>query len=106
MPKRKAIDDSVTQPSAAAEVKKPRSRSAASKPNTPAATHKRASKKAVIESTATAAVQEVTMPKSVRIPTHDEIARLAYSYWESRGRQHGYAEEDWTRAERTLSELA
>lgn len=30
---------------------------------------------------------------------HDEIARLAYSYWEARGRQNGFAEEDWYRAE-------
>ena len=30
---------------------------------------------------------------------HDKIARLAYSYWEARGYQHGSAEEDWYRAE-------
>ena len=41
-------------------------------------------------------------PKPPRIPTHDEIARLAYSYWEARGRQHGSAAEDWSRAEREL----
>jgi len=29
----------------------------------------------------------------------EEIARLAYSYWEARGRQGGSAEEDWARAE-------
>jgi hypothetical protein len=28
----------------------------------------------------------------------DEIARIAYSYWEERGRQHGSADEDWFRA--------
>jgi hypothetical protein len=32
----------------------------------------------------------------------EEIARLAYSYWEARGRQHGSANEDWFRAEREL----
>lgn len=31
---------------------------------------------------------------------HDEVARIAYSYWESRGRQDGSPEEDWYRAER------
>jgi hypothetical protein len=31
-----------------------------------------------------------------------EIARLAYSIWESRGRQGGSAEEDWFRAEKEL----
>ena len=35
-------------------------------------------------------------------PSHEEIARLAYAYWESRGRRHGSPEEDWYRAEREL----
>ncbi len=35
-------------------------------------------------------------------PTHDEIARLAYSYWEARGHQGGSPEEDWVRAEQEL----
>ena len=39
-------------------------------------------------------------PKPPRTPSHDEIARLAYSYWEARGRRHGCPEEDWYRAER------
>jgi hypothetical protein len=30
----------------------------------------------------------------------EEIARLAYSYWEARGRQDGSPEEDWYRAEK------
>ena len=29
---------------------------------------------------------------------HDEIARLAYLHWESRGRPEGSAEEDWFHA--------
>ena len=35
-------------------------------------------------------------------PTDAEIAKLAYSYWEARGRKHGSALEDWLRAEREL----
>jgi hypothetical protein len=35
-------------------------------------------------------------------PTREEIARLAYTYWEVRGGQGGSAEEDWYRAEREL----
>jgi hypothetical protein len=35
-------------------------------------------------------------------PTRDEIANLAYLYWEARGCQGGSAEEDWMRAEREL----
>jgi hypothetical protein len=33
---------------------------------------------------------------------HRRIARLAYSYWEARGRPDGSAEEDWFRAEDEL----
>ncbi|MGA2329092.1 MAG: DUF2934 domain-containing protein [Bryobacteraceae bacterium] len=32
----------------------------------------------------------------------EEIARLAHSYWESRGGQGGSPEEDWFRAEQEL----
>ena len=35
-------------------------------------------------------------------PSHDEIAVLAYSYWEARGCQGGSPEQDWFRAEREL----
>jgi Protein of unknown function (DUF2934) len=39
-------------------------------------------------------------PADVRLePDHDEIARLAYSYWEARGRRDGSPHEDWFRAE-------
>ena len=41
--------------------------------------------------------------KPRRTPTRDEIARLAYSYWEARGRQGGSAETDWLRAEQELA---
>lgn len=35
-------------------------------------------------------------------PGYEEIARLAYSYWEERGFQGGSALEDWLRAEREI----
>lgn len=35
-------------------------------------------------------------------PTRDEIARLAYCLYESRGRQDGHDIEDWLRAEQEL----
>jgi hypothetical protein len=35
-------------------------------------------------------------------PAFDEIAQLAYSYWEARGYQGGSSEEDWLRAEQAL----
>ncbi|MBV9613367.1 MAG: DUF2934 domain-containing protein [Acidobacteriaceae bacterium] len=35
-------------------------------------------------------------------PSHEEIAKLAHSYWVSRGHTHGSQEEDWLRAEHEL----
>ncbi len=35
-------------------------------------------------------------------PTQEEIAQLAYSYWEARGGQGGSPWEDWFRAEQDL----
>ena len=35
-------------------------------------------------------------------PTRQEIAQLAYSFWEARGCQGGSPEEDWQRAEQQL----
>jgi hypothetical protein len=40
----------------------------------------------------------------ISAPTHEEIAELAYSYWEARGGQGGSPWEDWFRAERELLE--
>jgi hypothetical protein len=37
-----------------------------------------------------------------RTPSHQEIADLAYSHWEARGKPHGSPAEDWLRAERDL----
>lgn len=39
---------------------------------------------------------------SIHEPSADDIAKLAYSYWESRGCQGGSPEEDWLRAEQEL----
>ena len=35
-------------------------------------------------------------------PTHDEIAQLAFSLHEARGRQYGHYVGDWLRAEQEL----
>jgi hypothetical protein len=34
--------------------------------------------------------------------SHEEVARLAYSYWEARACQGGSPEEDWFRAEQEI----
>ena len=48
--------------------------------------------------------QAVVAAQPVYQPAHEEIALLAYSYWEARGCQGGSSEEDWLRAERELRE--
>ena len=35
-------------------------------------------------------------------PSPDDIARLAYHFYETRGRQHGHDVDDWLSAEREL----
>jgi|SRR5689334_21934822 hypothetical protein len=41
-------------------------------------------------------------PSTVTEPSQEEIAALAFSYWEARGCQGGSQEEDWLRAEQQL----
>jgi hypothetical protein len=36
-------------------------------------------------------------------PTRDEIARLAYHFYETRGRQNGHDVDDWLSAEQELT---
>jgi hypothetical protein len=38
-------------------------------------------------------------PEVPAVNPHEEIARIAYGFWEARGRQHGSHEQDWLRAE-------
>ena len=49
----------------------------------------------------------VRMEEPVRVrrfATHEEIAKLAYSYWIAGGRRDGTALSDWLHAERVLSD--
>lgn len=41
--------------------------------------------------------------KTVRVPTHDEIAQRSYELYLARGGEHGQAEQDWLRAEAELT---
>ncbi len=49
-----------------------------------------------------AAVAAAATAPATAAPTPEQIARLAYSYWEARGCQGGSPEEDWLRAEQEL----
>ena len=42
-------------------------------------------------------------PSSAPSINYEEVARLAYKYWEERSYAHGFAEEDWHRAESVIS---
>jgi len=54
---------------------------------------------ASVETPAALQTAPVTTPYE---PSTEEIATLAYSYWEARGCQGGSPEEDWVRAEQEL----
>jgi hypothetical protein len=47
-------------------------------------------------------MQRETIQKPMKLvrPSKEDIARLAYSFWQARGCQGGSPEEDWFRAER------
>src|ERR1051326_8341899 len=56
------------------------------------------------ESAAAPATAPGRAADEISAPTHDEIAALAYSYWEARGGEAGSPWEDWFRAEREFKE--
>lgn len=65
-----------------------------------APTHRRSVRASVTPPVAAASpaiVKTPTMPIS-----EEEIAKLAFSYWEARGCQGGSPEEDWARAEQEV----
>ncbi|MBV8553513.1 MAG: DUF2934 domain-containing protein [Acidobacteriaceae bacterium] len=49
------------------------------------------------------AAAAVVSAQPAKSPAHEEIAKLSYSYFAARGYVHGFAEEDWLRAERELT---
>jgi hypothetical protein len=48
--------------------------------------------------------RDMEMSDEMSAPMYDEIAELAYSYWEGRGREGGSPIEDWLRAEREIQQ--
>ena len=52
----------------------------------------------------TSAMAAERIADEISAPTQEEIAELAYSYWEARGGMGGSPWEDWFRAERELKE--
>ncbi len=66
-------------------------------PDTAPAVSEPVEQEVAMAATATAAAG-AKAPAPAETSELDEIARLAYSYWEERGRTHGSPEEDWYRA--------
>jgi hypothetical protein len=92
--KRNSDNDLVVSSSAAAA---PARRKSAAKP--------RAKHPATETETLAPAPESIPVePSAVTVyePTRDEIALVAYLYWEARGCQGGSPEEDWLRAEQEL----
>jgi hypothetical protein len=50
------------------------------------------------------AEEELSGSDEMGAMAHDEIAQLAYSYWEARGNRGGSPWEDWFRAEQELKQ--
>jgi len=46
--------------------------------------------------------ETLSVDDEMSAPTDDQVAELAYSYWEARGFQGGSPWEDWFRAEEEL----
>jgi hypothetical protein len=67
------------------------------KAKTPAKPRKTAAKKEKVAAKAAS---------SPSMPPREEIEKLARAYWEQRGYQDGYAEQDWLRAEQELLQKA
>jgi hypothetical protein len=56
----------------------------------------------VVEPNPAAASAEADSEHKDLLLSHDDVSRLAYSYWETRGCEAGSADEDWYRAEAEL----
>ncbi|HEX3745193.1 MAG TPA: DUF2934 domain-containing protein [Bryobacteraceae bacterium] len=65
------------------------------------ARHKPAAQRVKRTAPVAAAEPPITQPV-LETATGEQIAALAYSYWEARGFQGGSPEQDWLRAEREL----
>lgn len=79
----------------------PRAKSAAASKAAPAPRHSKAT-----EPTKAAASHRAPQPAvAAHSITHDDIATLAFSYWQRRGYQGGSQQDDWNRAERELRSL-
>jgi hypothetical protein len=72
------------------------------KAKVPAKPRKTAAKKEIVSKS----TKPVIKSKKTSMPPREEIEKLARAYWEQRGYQDGFAEQDWLRAEQELLQKA
>ncbi|MGP8247105.1 MAG: DUF2934 domain-containing protein [Bryobacteraceae bacterium] len=90
MPKKSTVEKEMTSAAAAAPARARRRPAASSK------------KHAAVAEQASAETKTAQSKRIAVKPSREEIAKLAYLYWEAGGRQCGSEEEDWLLAEREL----
>ena len=78
----------------------------AAKPKTPRVTAAKHSKTASAEMSQAPEKVESSAVQTVGGNPSEVIAKIAYGYWEARGRQGGSPIEDWVRAERECTNQA
>ncbi len=89
-------------PLAAAETSLPASKPVKRKTASSKTTAKVSSKPAASTPKNSSHRHSKTSPAPAAAINHEEVARLAYKYWEERNYAHGFAEEDWHRAEKAV----
>jgi HSP90 family molecular chaperone len=110
-PVRKA-KTAAAQPVAEVAPKTATAKSATSKAPAKKAVKKAIAKKAAESKATRAAAGKPVLVKNAEVlvmrafksapVSEEQIARLAYRYWQERGCQHGHHDEDWARAEQEL----
>jgi hypothetical protein len=88
---------------APARTEKPKAkRATTTKHSSPKATATRATTAEPVAASSPVA-EHGAVVEAVVVVSRDEVAKLAYLYWEARGGHGGSAEDDWARAEAELS---
>src|SRR5215467_2248815 len=103
MPKKRSAENDIGMPAASAAA--PLRRKASPRARTTRTTESVQTPVANVTKEVTGFVETATTHTSAA-PTYQEIAQLAYSFWEDRGYQGGSPEEDWSRAEAQLRSRA
>lgn len=98
---------SATKSATQSATKTPAKSATAAPVKTAAKAATKAPAKAATKTTAKSATENAGSPthtahQGASGPSREEIAKLAYTYWEQSGRHHGHDDTHWARAEREL----